>query len=174
MKTKIAASAFLSRAVKKLLFVPVLLLLLLPAVQAQDVFSVGPALHYNFGQKQPKVSWGIEAALWWYKDGFPISGNLGFEHRKNSTILYTQAQTGIALAGVSAGPYLEFKKDEATVKLGLQTDYWINYFVGLNYRIRYNGAGKEKALGMYLKAPIGLGLEDNDADDDFDWDWDWD
>ncbi|MEJ8803573.1 hypothetical protein [Pontibacter sp. H249] len=149
-----------------------IVLLTFSAAQAQDVFSVGPALHFNFGDKKPKVSWGVEASLWWFEDQFPISGNLGLDRRKGSTILYAQAQTGIGVAGISAGPYLEFRKEDAPV-LGMQTDYWINYFAGLNYRIRYSGEGKQKALGFYLKAPLGVGLDDTDGEES-DWEWDWD
>ncbi|MCC9169124.1 hypothetical protein, partial [Pontibacter harenae] len=153
---------------KTLLLVPMLLLMLCADLRAQDIFSVGPMLHYNFGQKKPKVSWGIEASLWWYENQFPISTNFGFDKRKGSSVLYLQAQTGIGLVGLSAGPYVEFRKDDTAV-LGLQTDYWLNYFAGLNYRVRYGGGEKQKAMGIYLKAPIGIGIEDADDDDDFDW-----
>ncbi|MBC5775955.1 hypothetical protein H8S95_17905 [Pontibacter sp. KCTC 32443] len=149
----------------------ILLVLALHAVHAQDVFSVGPAFHYNFGDKKPKVSWGVEASLWWFEDyKVPFSANLGFDRRKGNTILYTQAQTGLGIVGISAGPYIEFKKDEATA-IGLQTDYWVNYYMGLNYRIRYAKGGPQKALGIYLKAPIMLDPEEDDGDDS-DWDWD--
>lgn len=161
---------FGSRA--KLLVLPLLFLLLLNDARAQDVFSVGPSLHFNFGDKKPKVSWGVEASLWWFEDRFPISANFGFDHRKGSTVLYSQAQTGIAVAGISAGPYIEFRKEEPAV-LGLQTDYWLNYFAGINYRIRYGGGeGNQKALGFYLRAPLGIGPEEEN--DGSDWDWDWD
>ncbi|MFD2248587.1 hypothetical protein [Pontibacter ruber] len=146
-------------------------ILLFAEVRAQDVFSAGPMLHYNFGDKKPKLSWGIEAAVWWYEDGFPISANIGFDRRKGSTILYTQAQTGIAVAGLSVGPYLELRKEEPTV-LGLQTDYWINNYLGLNYRIRYGGGQKQKALGGYVKLPVSLIPEEEREDGDWDWDWD--
>ncbi|WP_266203209.1 hypothetical protein [Pontibacter kalidii] len=147
-------------------------LLAFSSAKAQDVFSVGPALHFNFGDKKPKVSWGVEASLWWFEDQFPVSGSLGFDRRKGSTVLYMQAQTGIGIAGVSAGPYLELRKEDVAV-LGLQTDYWVNYFAGLNYRVRYNGEGKQRALGIYVKAPMQFGLDDEDGEED-DWDWDWD
>ncbi|MFD2512735.1 hypothetical protein ACFSRY_02545 [Pontibacter locisalis] len=155
----------------KLLFL--VLLLTFSKVQAQDVFSVGPAFHYNFGDKKPKVSWGVEAAIWWYEDKFPISANLGFDKRKGSTVLYSQAQTGVGLAGISVGPYLEFRKEEASTTFGLQTDYWLNYYAGLNYRIRYGGGEKQRAFGLYLKAPIILGSEDEEEGDGWDWE-DWD
>jgi hypothetical protein len=148
----------------------ILILLAISNVNAQDVFSVGPAFHYNFGDKKPKVSWGVEASLWWFEDyKVPFSANLGIDRRKGSTILYTQAQTGLAVIGISAGPYIEFKKEEPTV-LGLQTDYWVNYYTGLNYRVRYTKGAPQKAIGLYLKVPIGVGLEDDG--DDSDWDWD--
>jgi len=154
----------------KLLLLPLLFLLLQTNAFAQDVFSIGPAINFNFGDKKPKVSWGVEASLWWFEDyKVPFSANLGFDHRKGSTILYTQAQTGVALIGLSAGPYIEFKKEEPTV-IGLQTDYWLNYYLGLNYRVRYAKSGPQKSLGLYLKAPIGVGLEDDG--DSSDWDWD--
>ena len=163
-------STHLSRSTK-LLMLSLLFLLLITDVRAQDVFSVGPTLHFNFGDKKPKVSWGVEAALWWYQDQFPVSANIGFDRRKGSTVLYSQAQTGVGIAGISAGPYLEFRKENSPV-LGVQTDYWINYFAGLNYRVRYGGGEKKKALGFYIKAPVSIGSENEDGDDDWDWDWD--
>ncbi|WP_242929465.1 hypothetical protein [Pontibacter vulgaris] len=139
-------------------------------VKAQDAFSVGPMLHYNFGSKKPKISWGVEAAVWWYENGFPVSGNFGFDRRKGSTALYTQVQTGVGVVGVAAGPYVEFRKEESAI-LGFQTDYWLNYYAGLNYRIRYNPEQRQKALGVYAKLPLDLGPEEEN-NDDIDWDWD--
>jgi hypothetical protein len=158
--------------VKYKLLLLVVFLLPLSALKAQDVFSVGPAFHFNFGDKKPKISWGVEASLWWYENNnVPVSANLGFDRRKGSTILYTQAQTGVALAGLSAGPYVEFRKEEPTI-VGLQTDYWVNYYLGLNYRVRYNKEGTKKAFGLYIKAPIVTDPEENSDGDDWDWDWD--
>ncbi|MEJ8758581.1 hypothetical protein WG947_16320 [Pontibacter sp. H259] len=153
----------------KLLFV--FALLAFTQATAQDVFSVGPALHFNFGDKKPKVSWGIEASVWWFEDyNVPFSANLGFDRRNGSTILYTQAQTGVGVLGVSAGPFIEFKPNASPI-IGLQTDYWANYYLGLNYRVRFGSDGTQKALGLYLKAPIMLGPEEeNEGDDDWDWD----
>lgn len=153
----------------KLLLLPLFCFMLLSEVRAQDVFTVGPTLHFNFGDKRPRVSWGVEASLWWYKDAFPVSGSFGFDHRKGSSVLYLQGQTGVALAGISAGPYLQLKKGEAPA-LGLQTDYWVNYYMGLNYRVRYGKGENQKAIGFYVKAPIELGA--NSEEDNNDWDWD--
>ncbi|WP_114781953.1 hypothetical protein [Botryobacter ruber] len=169
MKEKLTAAG--ARGVKlKLLLLSLLCLLSLPEVRAQDVISVGPMLHFNFGDRKPKVSWGVEAALWWYQDSFPASVNLGFDRRKGSTVLFAQAQTGVGVAGVAAGPYLELQEGEASV--GMQTDYWINYFAGLNYRIRYGTGNNRKALGFYVKAPIPIGPQDEENGNVFDWDWD--
>ena len=151
----------------KLLFV--IILITFSQANAQDVFSVGPAFHFNFGEQRPKVSWGVEASIWWFKDQIPVSANLGFDRRAGSTILYSQVQTGIGIAGVSAGPYIEFKKENTPI-IGLQTDYWLNYYAGLNYRVRYGKGGNQKALGLYLKAPVMLGPEDENEDEDWDWD----
>ena len=156
------------RAALKLKLLLLVMLLSFSTAQPQDVSSVGPAIHFNFGDKKPKVSWGVEASLWWFEDQFPISGNLGFDRRKGSTILYMQAQTGVGIAGISAGPYLELRKEDNPV-LGVQTDYWLNYYAGLNYRVRYSGEGNQKALGFYFKAPLPIG-----PDTEHEWDWDWD
>ncbi|WP_439880480.1 hypothetical protein ACSX1A_15140 [Pontibacter sp. MBLB2868] len=50
----------------------------------------------------------------------------------------------IGLAGLSAGPYLEFRKEEGAV-VGVKTDYWLNYFAGINYRYRYDNGTNQKA-----------------------------
>ena len=150
---------------------PLLFLLLLNKANAQDAVSVGPMVHFNFGDKKPRVSWGVEAAVWWLEGERPISANLGFDRRAGSTIIYSQAQTGILIAGLSLGPFIELRKEEKPL-VGLQTDFWANYFAGVNYRTRVGGGGFRHALGGYAKLPMGPFWKEDGEDELWEWDWD--
>lgn len=136
--------------------------------QKNQVWMVGPMLHFNFGNKEMRTSFGLEVAYWNY-DGFPYSVDCGIEFEKRKIRLYTEGQTGIALAGVSLGPVLEFRKDD-TSKLGVQGSLWANYFGGIDFRYRAIAGDSYLSPGAYFKIPLGTG-DDVDGDDD-DWDWD--
>jgi hypothetical protein len=136
--------------------------------QKQEVWMVGPMLHFNFGNKEIHTSFGIELSYWNY-DNFPYSFNGALEFEKKKIRLYGEAQCGIAVAGLSMGPVMEFRTDEGKLKLGLQGSVWGNYFLGFDLRYRYISGGSVISPGVYVKLPVGIGDSETDHHD---WDWD--
>ena len=136
-----------------------------------QIVMVGPMVQFNFEGKKVKPSFAIEASYWLLKD-FPYGFDAALEFQKGKFRIYTEAQTGIGLAGVSAGPFIEFAKS-SPVKAGVQFTAWANYYIGADVRIRvYNGPDIFSA-GVYGKLPVYVSKDmDGDGEDDPDW-WDW-
>ena len=104
--------------------------------KAQSVYTVGPMLHINIGNKCLKASLGFELAYWSFSHNLPYGYNIGIEHQKSKLRIYTEVQTGIIWGGISAGPCLEIRKDSCC-KLFLQTSVWANAIIGIDFRFRY-------------------------------------
>ncbi len=122
--------------------------------QCQEVWTIGPMLHINFGGGEKRsTSFGIETAYWNLKS-FPYSADFGVEFDRGKIRLYSEAQTGIGVAGISIGPVVEFNTKERNTKLGIQGSLWANYFIGLDYRIRSIDRHSYHAFGTYGKLPI--------------------
>jgi hypothetical protein len=138
--------------------------------QKSQVWMLGPMLHFNFSNKVMHTSFGVELAYWNYTH-FPYSFDFGIEFEKKKFRIYSEAQTGIGLIGLSMGPVLEYQSDENKMKLGAQGSVWANYFGGFDLRFRKVGGTSSLSPGLYFKIPLGYG---GDADGDDDWDWDWD
>ena len=138
----------------------------------QEIWTIGPMFHLNFGDKKRSVSFAIEAAYWNVK-GFPHSVDFAIEFDKGKLRLYSEAQTGIGITGVSLGPVLEFNFRESKTRVGLQGSCWANYFLGLDYRIRFIDKKKFHCVGLYGKLPFSTSGLDTGGGDGFDWDsWD--
>jgi hypothetical protein len=143
-----------------------------PVLFAQKFLSVGPMLHVNFGNGKIKPSIGFEVAYWNYEH-FPYSVDLGIDYEKSKFRIYSEAQTGIAVTGLSAGPFVEFKKD-SPIQAGLQGSFWINYYVGVDCRFRIMKGGNYIAPGIYAKLPLAPGFLGNEENNESHSDWDWD
>jgi hypothetical protein len=137
--------------------------------QKPHVWMIGPMLHFNFGDKKMHTSFGIELAYWNYAH-FPYSFDGGIEFEKQKTRLYSEAQTGIGIIGLSLGPVMEFRTGDG-VKLGIQGSAWANYFLGIDIRFRAVGETSIFSPGLYFKLPLGLGAE---SDGEYHHHWDWD
>ncbi|AHM63341.1 hypothetical protein D770_25480 [Flammeovirgaceae bacterium 311] len=171
---------FLFLSMKKLIIILLLLLPLLGvgnSLQAQHVISVGPMFHLNFGGGgKTQMSYGFEVA-YWNAFGVPYGVDLGIDFEKGAWRVYSEAQAGVVYAGMAAGPYLEFKKDEP-VKLGLQTSVWANIYFGIDMRARFTRGESRFAPGVYAKYVFTPGgnlwdeLRENHESEDSDWDWD--
>jgi hypothetical protein len=120
---------------------------------AQEVWTIGPMLHYNFGGEKRTTSFAIEAAYWNVKK-FPYSFDAAIEFDRGKLRLYSEVQTGIGVAGVSFGPVVEFNRTDHNTRLGIQGSVWANYFLGFDYRFRSIDKKKYHALGTYGKLPI--------------------
>ncbi|MBA4241589.1 MAG: hypothetical protein C0448_12750 [Sphingobacteriaceae bacterium] len=136
----------------------------------QEVWTIGPMLHYNFGGEKRHFSWAIELAYWNIKN-VPYSLDGGVEFSKKRIRLYSEVQTGIGVTGVSVGPVLEINKVERKVHLGYQTTFWLNYFIGLDYRYRRIDKTNFNCIGTYGKIPFATkGMESSSSSSYHDWD----
>lgn len=140
---------------------------------SQEVWTVGPMLHVNFGSGEKiRTSFAIEAAYWNLRN-FYHSVDFALEFEKGKTRIYSEAQTGIGFTGISFGPVLEFHHGHG-VHLGVQATGWLNYYIGVDYRIRFIDKKRFHAIGVYGKLPVSTSGLDSDGDSDWDWDSDWD
>lgn len=142
-----------------------LLLFLMPIsyfASAQTIWTVGPMLHVNFGGGKAKVSYSVEVAYWNFS-GFPYSIDFAAEFESKRIRLYSEAQTGVGVAGVAAGPVLEFQTDKSATKLGLQVSLWGNYFLGFDLRYRVVGSQSSFCPGIYVKT--GFAGRDKDGNE---------
>jgi hypothetical protein len=121
---------------------------------AQSIWTIGPMLHVNFGDEKIKASFGLEAAYWNFTK-FPYSVDLGLEIEEGKFRLYTEAQTGVGVAGISAGPVLEIQTEDSKGKFGFQASVWGNYFLGFDLRGRWVDSKTFFCPGTYVKIPIG-------------------
>jgi len=149
------------------------LVVLSDVCQAQEIWTIGPMFHVGLSGEKKKKSFAIETA-YWNLNHFFYSVDFAVEFERGKFRMYSEAQTGIGLTGISLGPVVEFNKGGKT-KLGVQGSCWINYFIGFDYRVRYIGKETLHLTGMYFKLPIAAsGLDDDGGSSswgDFD-DWD--
>jgi hypothetical protein len=134
------------------------------------IIMFGPMVHFNIGNHDFHTSYAFEASYWNVAGLLPYSLDLGIEVGRRHVRIYSEGQTGIALAGFSIGPVLE-KASGKPMALGLQTSLWANYFAGADFRWRFVNGGTYYCPGLYLKIPPLTG----DADEihhhhHFDWD----
>ena len=141
------------------------------AVNAQraQVWMIGPMVHFNFSEKKMHPSFGVELS-WWDYTHFPYSFDAGIEFEKKKFRIYSEAQTGIGLLGISFGPALEYRSDENKLALGPQGSVWANYFGGFDLRFRKTGGDFSLCPGLYFKLPVGSGVDGELGDHDWDWD----
>ena len=146
-------------------------------INAQNVITVGPTLHLNLN-KNVTLSFGIEVA-YWNLAHFPYSIDGGIEFDKRKIRFYTEGQTGIGVIGVSAGPLLEYQKDNNAFKGGFQGSLWANCYLGFDLRLRTTDNSFYICPGTYFKVPFTndkftfLGVKFNDNNESHhDWDWD--
>jgi len=131
---------------------------------AQSVYSVGPMLHINIGNKHVKASFGFELAYWSFSHTLPYGCDIGIEHQKSKWRVYTEAQAGIIWGGISAGPCLEIRKD-SSCKMFIQTSIWANALIGIDLRFRYSESEHYFAPGLYAKFPFTPGGWDSFNDE---------
>jgi len=139
---------------------------------SQELWTIGPMLHYNFGGEKRTTSFAIEAAYWNIKH-FPYSVDAAIEFDRGKIRWYSELQTGVGIAGLSAGPVLELNIDKGSAHLGFQSTFWANYFLGADFRMRWIDNNRYKCVGIYGKLPIAFGGFDKSHHHSFGhWDWD--
>lgn len=137
---------------------------------SQTVWTFGPMLHYNFGVEKRHFSWALELAYWNIKN-VPYSFDGGIEFSKKRTRLYCEVQTGIGFTGVSAGPVIEYNKEERKLRAGYQMTLWMNYFLGFDYRYRRIDKTHFNCIGTYGKLPIATkDMKSSNGKDYHNWD----
>jgi len=144
------------------------------SLSAQELWTIGPMLHVNFGVEKRTTSFAIEVAYWNLKSFYySIDGAIEFDRHRIR--LYSELQTGIGLTGISLGPVFEVNTKEGKFHAGIQGSAWINYILGVDYRIRWINKTNYQCFGGYVKLPIAQSGLDTDGDGDGldDWD-DWD
>ncbi len=149
-------------------------LLALGSLKSQSIWTAGPMLHVNFGADKIRASWGLEFSYWNFT-GFPYSIDFCAEFERKRIRLYSEAQTGIGVAGLSAGPVIEFQTDNKKVKGGFQFSVWANYYWGFDFRMRFIDKHTFIAPGTYLKVPFYArdeNGEEYERSSSGDWDWD--
>lgn len=141
---------------------------------AQEIWTIGPMLHFSFGGEKRSTAFSIEAA-YWNITHFIYSVDMGLEIERGKLRLYSEGQTGLGVTGISLGPVIEFNFPESKVRAGVQGSCWINYIFGVDYRARFIDGKKFHYAGIYAKVPMATsGLEDGDGSTSYD-DWDdWD
>jgi hypothetical protein len=129
-----------------------------------EYITCGVMLHWNFSEYEFKAfSYGVEAAYWnyekdteenfWYaslpnlkKPGYGL--DVGVELDFKNLRLYAEPQLGWALAGVSAGPVLEFSRWEGNPRLGAQASGWLSLVAGGDFRYRRMDGKNIQAVGL--------------------------
>lgn len=142
---------------------------------SQEIWTIGPMLHLNFGGTPKSTSFAIEAA-YWNITRFYYGVDAGIEFDHGRIRVYSEAQTGVGLTGVALGPVVEFNPRKSKTLVGFQGSCWANYFQGVDYRLRLIDKKKIHAVGVYAKLPMAtVGLDDG-SHHTLNWDnWDeWD
>lgn len=124
-------------------------------VKAQEIWTVGPMLHINFGGEKVTASFAVEAA-YWNVYVLPVSIDGGIEFDKHKIRIYSEFQTGIGILGISAGPLLEIGTKPFYLAPGFQTSAWANWFIGLDMRYRRVKGKDYFAPGIYAKLPVSF------------------
>jgi hypothetical protein len=143
------------------------------SVQSQTIWTAGPMIHVNIGKEKTRVSYSLEFAYWNFSR-VPYSFDFCIEFERKRVRLYSEAQTGIGIAGISAGPVIEFQADNHATKFGFQSSIWGNYFLGFDARVRFIDKKTLFCPGTYLK--VGFAGRDKygnkTSGSGNDWDWD--
>ncbi|MBL7932915.1 MAG: hypothetical protein JNL60_13490 [Bacteroidia bacterium] len=122
-------------------------------VSGQTIWTLGPMLHVNFGGEKVRVSYALELAYWNFRN-VPYSVDFAMEFERKRIRLYSEAQTGVGVAGIAAGPVIEIQTDKPALRVGLQGSVWANYFLGFDFRFRYIDKKKLYCPGIYVKVPF--------------------
>jgi hypothetical protein len=163
-----------NRTLKYSIFTLLMLCTLLSKAQSRDLWMFGPMMHINFGDKKIRTSYAIEFSYWNYQR-LPYSFDFGLEFERGKMRLYSEAQTGLLLAGISAGPVLERDFENQKFNVGFQGSAWANYFMGVDLRARLIGGKGYICPGTYLKLPLIIFSKDfhnNSNNNSSGWDWD--
>jgi len=130
---------------------------------SQEIFTIGPMVHFNFGGEKMQVSYSIEFSYWNFSHFYyGVDGAVEFEAKRIR--IYSEIQTGVGLAGLSCGPVLEINTDNKTSHVGVQGSAWANFFIGLDFRERWINKTRYTCPGVYFKVPFAdSGFDDSNG-----------
>jgi hypothetical protein len=152
---------------KLFLLVLIIGIVLLPELLFSQIFTIGPVLNWNIGDKQCRFSGGVEIGI----HGLPVgdengkgsilSLDIGLESGKTKNRFYTELQfikyipgeTVVVFYGLSAGPVIEWGKDTKT-RIGIQTTAWGCLLLGASLRYRWINKKSYIVPGMFFKFPL--------------------
>lgn len=159
-------------------YIPILLLTLMSLSSlSQEIWTIGPMVHLNFGGEKKRMSYSLEFA-YWNLDHFYYSVDGGIEFEQKKIRIYSEIQTGIGVTGISCGPLLEINKQDRQAHIGFQTTAWLNYFIGADFRKRWVNKTRYNCVGMYAKIPVaasGLSSSNsNSSNNSSHHHWNWD
>ena len=138
---------------RKTKLILLLLIGLYRPVVSQEIWTIGPMIHVNFGGEKTRISYAVECSYWNFRHFFyGVDG--GIEWGPERFRVYSEMQTGFGLAGLALGPLLELNTTEGTAHFGMQSSVWANYFLGFDYRRRWVNKDKYNCLGVYFKVPF--------------------
>jgi hypothetical protein len=142
---------------------------------SQEIWTIGPMLHFSLGGEKRSTTFSIEGA-YWNINKFIYSVDFAVEFERGKMRLYSEAQTGLGVTGLSLGPVVEFNFRESKTRLGVQGSCWINYIFGVDYRMRFIDGKKLHYAGAYFKLPMATsGLDEDGSSGSSYGDWDdWD
>lgn len=141
---------------------------------SQEIWTIGPMLHFNFGGEKRTTSFAIEAAYWNIKH-FPYSIDAAIEFDRGKIRWYSELQTGIGIAGLSAGPVFELNTMNGSAHLGFQSTFWANYILGADFRMRWIDHHRYNCVGIYAKVPMAYnGIDKSHHHHHSSGIWDWD
>ncbi len=147
---------------RKIILSVFLLIIVHEYSNCQTIWMAGPTFHLDLGNHHIKPSFGFEVSCW-KVIGVLCSVDAGFEYSIRRFRVYSEVQSGIGLTGASFGPVLE-KGNGESIKIGLQGSCWINYFLGLDYRVRYMDGSYYQCPGTYFKLPLNINEINNELD----------
>jgi hypothetical protein len=159
----------------KRLFISAIIILTIESyLFTQEVWTIGPMLHYNIGKDKNHLSIGVEVA-YWNLNHFIHSVDFCLEYGGKRIYTYSEVQTGVGIAGLSCGPLLQYRLDEKKLKGGFQFSLWADYFWGFDLRFRWTGKNFYFSPGTFVKVPFTTtGMGDSDEYHSDLWDFDWD
>ncbi len=145
-----------------------LILITTPFFTHSQIFTIGPVLSWNFGDKQCKFSGGLEFGIYALpvytennKEAF-LSLELGLDFEKGKNRFYSEFKltkyivnnTGLPfLYGISAGPVIEWGIETKT-SLGFQSSAYGWFIIGANFKYRRIKGKNYYGPGMLIKIPF--------------------
>jgi len=145
--------------------------------QLRSSITLGPTLHYQFGNTKGSLAFGFEISYWvepvtypsaepttspikqgTYRSDLPWSYgiDLGFEASRSVFRFYTEPEIGPIYFGLGIGPVFEINRENVDIRFGAQSTLWAAAFGGIDLRCSAFRSGPILSAGSFAKLPIPL------------------